>query len=166
MLIGNRFLPFFDMGKVLKYLIVLTLFLACFFWGRQSIQPEVIVENRVVRDTIREEVLRVDTMWRTRVVTERLPAEIKHDTIVVRDTALVEVPIYLYVKQTDDYKIEVEGFNVEFKSVEFYPKIVERVVTQNIKNRWGLGVQVGYGISDKCMSPYIGVGISYNIITW
>lgn len=152
--------------SALHYLIVLALFLACFFWGRQSIQPEVIVENRVVRDTIREEMLRVDTMWRTRVVKEYLPAEIRTDTLILHDTVLAEVPIYVYVKQTDDYKIEVEGFNVEFKSIEFYPKTVERVVTQKVKNRWGLGVQVGYGASEQGLSPYIGVGVSYNIFTW
>jgi len=30
--------------------------------------------------------------------------------------------------------------------------------------RYGLGVQVGYGITNKGLSPYVGVGISYNII--
>jgi hypothetical protein len=35
---------------------------------------------------------------------------------------------------------------------------------------WGIGVQAGYGatLSNNTvkLAPYIGVGISYNIITW
>lgn len=32
------------------------------------------------------------------------------------------------------------------------------------QKRFGVGIQVGYGITDKQLSPYIGVGISYNIL--
>ena len=39
-------------------------------------------------------------------------------------------------------------------------------VIQNTKTRWGLGVQSGYGISNQGLTPYVGVGISYNIISW
>jgi hypothetical protein len=37
------------------------------------------------------------------------------------------------------------------------------------KTRWGIGVQVGYGAvlkQDVRLYPYIGVGVSYNIIRW
>lgn len=37
------------------------------------------------------------------------------------------------------------------------------------KTRWGIGVQVGYGAAlkqDVRLYPYVGVGVSYNIIRW
>jgi hypothetical protein len=37
------------------------------------------------------------------------------------------------------------------------------------KTRWGIGVQAGYGAvlkQDMKLYPYIGVGVSYNIIRW
>lgn len=32
------------------------------------------------------------------------------------------------------------------------------------QKRFGIGVQVGYGLTEKQLSPYIGVGVSYNIL--
>lgn len=32
--------------------------------------------------------------------------------------------------------------------------------------RWGIGVTAGYGITKSSLSPYVGIGISYNLIQW
>ncbi|WP_353477695.1 DUF6808 domain-containing protein, partial [Xylanibacter muris] len=32
--------------------------------------------------------------------------------------------------------------------------------------RWGLGVQVGMGITPTKVEPYIGIGVSYNLFSW
>ena len=34
------------------------------------------------------------------------------------------------------------------------------------QKRWGLGLSVGYGYSFNKFSPYIGIGINYNLINW
>lgn len=37
------------------------------------------------------------------------------------------------------------------------------------KTRWGIGIQVGYGAAlkqDVRLYPYVGVGVSYNLIRW
>ena len=39
-------------------------------------------------------------------------------------------------------------------------------VIQVKKSRWGLGIQAGYGASKDGLSPYIGVGVSYNVLSW
>lgn len=64
----------------------------------------------------------------------------------------------------------VSGVDPRLDSIKTYQK--NMVVTKEIqviqvkKTRWGLGVQAGYGASRQGLSPYIGVGVSYNILTW
>lgn len=159
-----------DYDSVVKYIrsfVIIVLLIATFFLGRHTHKVEPIEVERVVYDTIIHEKVKIDTMWRTRVEKVYL-TEVRRDTVMVRDTVLVEVPIYNYVAQDSSYRVEVEGFNVNFKSVEVYPRTVYRTQENVAKtsNKWGLGVQAGYGVSKQGLSPYIGVGVSYNIITW
>lgn len=156
-----------DYYRLIRLIIVLGLLVATFFLGRHTHKVEPIEVERVVYDTIVSEKVRVDTMWRTRVETAYL-TEVRRDTVTMRDTVLVEVPIYTYVAQDSLYRVEAEGFNVHFKRIDVYPRTVYRTQERVVKtsDKWGLGVQVGYGASEQGVSPYIGIGVSYNIFTW
>ena len=48
--------------------------------------------------------------------------------------------------------------------------ITKEIKTVTKPKRWGIGLQAGYGVSfsNKQIkaTPYIGIGISYNILTW
>lgn len=153
--------------KYIRSLGIIGLFVATFFLGRHTHNVEPIEVERVVYDTIVNEKVKVDTMWRTRVEKVYL-TEVRRDTIMVRDTVLVEVPIYTYIAQDSLYRVEAEGFNVRFNRIDVYPRTVYRTQEKVVKtsNKWGLGVQVGYGASEQGLSPYIGIGVSYNIFTW
>lgn len=153
--------------KLFRFIIVVALLLTTFFIGRHTHNVEPTEIERIIHDTIVYEKVRIDTMWCTRVEKVYL-TKVERDTVTLRDTVLVEVPIYTYIAQDSLYRVEAEGFNVRFKSVEVYPKTVYKERTNVIKerNRWGVGVQVGYGVSKDKLTPYVGVGISYNIITW
>lgn len=148
-------------------IFIVVLLIATFFLGRHTHNVEPIEVERVVYDTIVNEKVKVDTMWRTRVEKVYL-TEVRRDTIIMRDTVLVEVPIYTYIAQDSLYRVEVEGFNVRFNRIDVYPRTVYRTQEKVVKtgNKWGLGVQVGYGASKQGLSPYVGVGVSYNIFTW
>lgn len=153
--------------KYIRSLFIIGLLVATFFLGRHTHKVEPIEIERVVYDTIIHSEVRVDTMWRTRVEKVYL-TEVRRDTVTVRDTVLVEVPIYTYVAQDSLYRVEVEGFNVHFKRIDVYPRTVHRTQEKITKtsDKWGLGVQIGYGASKQGLSPYIGFGVSYNIFTW
>lgn len=156
-----------DYYRLIRLIIIIGLLVATFFLGRHTHKVEPIEVERVVYDTIVSEKVRVDTMWRTRVETAYL-TEVRRDTVTMRDTVLVEVPIYTYVAQDSLYRVEAEGFNVHFKRIDVYPRTVYRTQERAVKtsDKWGLGVQVGYGASEQGVSPYIGIGVSYNIFTW
>lgn len=153
--------------KILQFIIIIGLFIASFFLGRHTHKAEPIEVERVVYDTIIHEKVKVDTMWRTRVEKVYL-TEVRRDTVTMRDTVLVEVPIYTYIAQDSLYRVEAEGFNVAFKRIDVYPRTVYITQEEAVKtgDKWGLGVQVGYGASKQGLSPYIGIGVSYNIFTW
>ena len=82
----------------------------------------------------------------------------------------VEIPITQKVYEDSTYKAYVSGFRSNLDSIFVYPKTEVRTI--NIKpkpKRWGIGVQVGYGLSltpAPKFAPYIGVGISYNLFNF
>lgn len=139
-----------------------------FFVGHYLATPEVVEVERVEYDTIVQREVVADTIERVKVVYRNLPSVevVRNDTIVVRDTVRVAVPISRYTFADSLYKCEVEGYEVSLKRMEVYPKTVYRTQVVTKPSRWGIGVQVGYGMSREGVSPYIGVGVSYNLITF
>lgn len=104
----------------------------------------------------------------TRYIREALP--LVHDTIVTTDSVMVEIPITSKVYSDSTYKAWVSGYRPSLDSIQVFNKIVtntERVEIVKYKSkRFGVGVQVGGGYGTNGFSPYIGVGVSYNIINF
>ena len=126
------------------------------------VQVDTVTITRVVVDTVYQVRTRVVELARVDTVTN-----------TVTDTVAVEIPISRYVAHQDSlYHVEATGWGVEFEKIQVYPKTV--TVTSTVEKlkttRWGLGVQAGYGatIQDKTvrLTPYVGVGISYNLVSW
>lgn len=137
-----------------------------FVLGRGMAEREVVTEERIVRDTIIVRDVVFDTVYRDKVVYRRLPAVevVKRDTIVKTDTVVVAIPIDTYIAQDSNYYVEATGYDVKFRNVTVYPQT--RYVTEKVAqpSRWGIGVQVGCGASRHGLTPYVGVGVQYNII--
>ena len=104
-----------------------------------------------------------------RYVTERLPI-VHYDTIAVFDSVRVEIPITQKVYEDSTYKAYVSGFKPNLDSIFVYPKTeVQTIKIKTKPKRWGIGVQVGYGLTltgSPKFAPYVGVGISYNIFNF
>ena len=66
------------------------------------------------------------------------------DTVHIRDTVEVEVPIMFSRYKGDNYDIGVSGFRTELEYVKVYPqtKIITKGYTVE-QRRWGFGVAVG-----------------------
>ena len=64
----------------------------------------------------------------------------------------------------------VSGVDPRLDSIKTYQ--TNMVITKEIpviqvkKTRWGLGVQAGAGVGKDGLTPYLGVGVSYNILSW
>lgn len=87
------------------------------------------------------------------------------DTVRVADSVEVVVPITQRVYGDSTYRAYVSGYRPRLDSIFVYPRT--RYVTTTVKEknrRWGIGLQAGYGYAPGSgMSPYIGIGVSYNL---
>lgn len=152
------------------------LLLSGYMLGRRTHRapaPELMVQT----DTLRlRDTLLVDrpVPVEVRVVDTMLVAVVDTVQVRVQDTVrvMVQVPREVRVYSDSSYRAQVSGFRPSLDWIEVYPQTV--YVTRNIsvdsRKRWGIGVQAGYGAyfdgGDVSLSPYIGIGISWNLLTW
>ena len=159
------------MSRIAEYLLVsIITLLACFLFakGCEGIKepPQERIVSRVdtlyVRDTL--------TVYKpskvTRTVKDTVRVIVKEAQIdTMHDTVFVYLPQESIVWQDDRCIVYAHGINPQVDSVTHFNSsaVVTRTVTGRPK-RWGIGVSAGYGMSKDGLSPYIGLGISYNII--
>lgn len=86
---------------------------------------------------------------------------------VESDSAEVVIPITQRIYEDSTYKAFVSGYEPKLDSIFVYQKttVINHYIREHSK-RWGLGVQLGYGINSNGLHPYIGVGVNYNIFRW
>lgn len=106
-----------------------------------------------------------------RYETRLLPTE--RDTTMQTDcidSVKVEIPITQKRYADSTYTAWVSGYNPTLDSIRIYPRHEVITITNTIRQkpkRWGVGLNVGYGITPKNgLQPYIGVGVSYNLFTF
>ena len=95
------------------------------------------------------------------------------DTLMLHDTVLIHLPIEQRQYSDPRYTAWVSGYRPQLDSIQIYQQtqyITKEVKVATKPKRWGIGLQAGYGVSfsNKQIqaTPYIGIGISYNILTW
>ena len=121
------------------------------------------VDTLVIRDTIKV----TEAISVTKRVVDSIPYPVT-DTLMLRDT------LYVFLKR-DQLRWEdslsvvyASGVMPQVDSVIHHTK--NMIITKEIpvikKTRWGLGVQAGVGAGKGGLTPYVGVGVSYNIISW
>lgn len=153
----------------MKYFAVIVLVLALLgsaYWlgtkAAKPLPPVIHVDTVIVRDTLVVEIPVPEYHYRTRTDTVRL--RVPGDTITVE----VEVPIERKVYHTDDFRAVVEGYRPVLIDMQIYRKTEYITRTEYIdrpRKRFGVGVQAGYGynLDQIKLSPYIGIGVSYNL---
>lgn len=124
-----------------------------------------LIDNPIPKDSV---VLRYKTI--------KIPV---YDTITVYradtlkiDSVAVEIPITQKVYQDSTYKAWVSGYEPALDSIRIFQPVT--TITNTITNteirykmkRWGIGVQVGAGLTPNKIEPYVGIGVTYNILSW
>ena len=124
---------------------------------------------------------KVDTLFVYDTITLSKPVfveRVKLDSVLVPviDTLRIQDTMYVYLEreqiqwQDSLCKVYASGVMPHVDSVQHFvcDKIVtiETKVPVKVKTHWGLGVNAGYGVGKGGLTPYIGVGISYNILSW
>lgn len=148
-------------------------------------------EQMQVRDTITDTVtfVKYDTVTYRKPVAvdsvvvryKTISVELKEDNFpklddkednfpIKKDSVTVEIPITQKTYTDSTYTAWVSGYEPCLDSIQVYPRTEYKTITNTIKvqdtKRWGIGIQGGVGYGKGGFTPYIGVGIQYNIIRW
>lgn len=134
-----------------------------------------------VRDTTR--VTCFDTLYYTeciardsvvlRYVTAKVPVKADGNTAEVdsvtvqRDSVCIDLPIMQKTYGDSTYTAWVSGYDVTLDSIRVYRR--EDVVTITEKQpakRWHIGLTGGYGLCTAGLQPYIGIGVTYSLISF
>lgn len=133
--------------RILKTLGLAALAAGCllmgFVGGRNAPAPRMTerVDTLVVRDTVIDYRPVVSERRIVRTDTVRL-VSVHRDTVRVRDTVEVAVPITESRYTSDSYDLAVSGYRVELEYIKVYPET--RYVTRSERERrWGFGVAAG-----------------------
>lgn len=151
------------------------MFLLGFLTGKavydRPITEKVERDTIVITDTIPQyfpqpvevEKVRTEYKWLTRIQ----PVG-KTDTLLMRDSVLVEVPIESKHYHATEYDAWVSGYEPSLDSIKVYQRteyITETVTLSKPPNRFTVGIQggYGYGFKSKQWEPYVGIGIGIRI---
>lgn len=143
-----------------------------FALGRRTRTSTPQTVTKIVRDTltVRDTITVSTPVYLTRREVRRDTVAVT-DTLRVRDTLVVVLPREQVEWRDSLVAVWASGIRPAVDSVRHYTRT--EIVTQTVTgpgprkvSRWGLGVQAGYGVSDKGLTPYVGVGLSYNILAW
>lgn len=93
------------------------------------------------------------------------------DTIALgADSVTVELPITQKRYGDSTYTAWVSGYRPALDSIYVYPRHETVTITNTIRQKprhWGVGVSAGYGYAPgKGMVPWVGVGVSYTLISF
>lgn len=127
-----------------------------------------VVDTLYIRDTITQE----KPIYVDRIKLQKVPVPVT-DTLRIHDTLYVYLEREQVVWQDSLSRVYASGIDPHVDSVQHF--IQERIVTIQtsipVKKpcRWGVGVHAGYGVhfGDQIQAaPYVGIGISYNLLSW
>lgn len=144
--------------------------LSGYFLGRRATSSseakiETITDTLRIRDTL---LIEKPVPVEVRVVDTMLVAVT--DTISINDTVYLHLPREIKHYEDSLFRAQVSGYRPALDWIEVYPQ--REVVTRNIfvdsRKRWGIGLQAGYGAyatgGQVRLAPYLGIGISWNLI--
>ena len=125
--------------------------------------PTTKVDTLVIRDTIKV----TKAISVTKRVVDSIPYPVT-DTLRLRDTIYVFLEREQIRWEDSLAVVYASGVMPQVDSVIHHTQSL--IITKEIpvikKTRWGLGVQAGVGAGKGGLSPYVGVGVSYNLLSW
>ena len=125
--------------------------------------PTPKVDTLIIRDTFKV----TEPIYVTKRVMDSIPYPVT-DTLRLRDTLFVFLEREQIRWEDTLAVVYASGVNPQVDSVIHHTQSL--IITKEIpvikKTRWGLGVQAGVGAGKGGLTPYVGVGVSYNLISW
>lgn len=163
--------------KLIAGAVIVAALALSFMTGQRHAQKRLILPQKERVDTlvIYETKLVEKPVFVEKKVVEKVPVPVP-----VSDTMMVHDTIYVYMDREQVHwqdslsDVYASGYDVQVDSVRhnIQTQVItkERDVIVKVKPKWSIGVQVGYGAfannGQISASPYIGVGVTYNLFSW
>ena len=164
------------MNKKTTFLVNALLTLACVFLfgfiiGQKHPQKLPVEPTKTKVDTL---VIRDTMMYYKPIYVERVQLDSVLvpvvDSVKIHDTTFVYLEREKITWRDSLCEVYASGIMASVDSVRHFQEYkyitIETQVPVKVKSHWGLGVNAGYGVGKGGFTPYIGVGISYNILSW
>lgn len=160
----KKVLEFFELAFLMSLLLGLG-----FVWGILSAKntPTTKIEERVDTLIVRDTITLSKPIYVERVKTEKVLVPVT-DTIRERDTLFVYLEKESITWRDSLCEVYASGIYPSVDSVRHFVSRVEIVkeIPVKVKPAWSIGISAGYGASKEGLSPYLGVGITYNLFSF
>lgn len=139
------------------------------------------------KDLHPETVIQVDTIYLhdTIRIVKPVPQRIKtvdtfrivlKDTICEKDTVYLNLPREQKIYREENFHAWISGYRPALDSIHIFRNTHQVITSTTIcqkpakPRRWGIGIQAGYGLTYQQNTiqpvPYIGIGLSYHLLTF
>ena len=164
------------MNKTTTFWVNALLILACVFLfgfiiGQKHPQklPVEPIKTKVDTLVIRDTMMYYKPIYVDRVQLDSVLVPVL-DTMMIHDTTFVYLEREKVTWRDSLCEVYASGIMASVDSVRHFQEYkyitIETQVPVKVRSHWGLGVNAGYGVGKGEFTPYIGVGISYNILSW
>ena len=157
--------------------------------SRNAPPPEVLTltDTLIIRDTVHIALPTPQTTDTVGTVTIPVPVPpgmhtgtIATDTLRITDTIYIRLPIEQRYYTGPHYEAWISGHRPRLDSLRIRTEALRLTTATTVSHtattvpqpkpeRWGIGIHLGYGMTiapQPQLRPYIGIGISYNLITF
>ena len=156
---------------------------------KRQLPPEVhtLTDTLIIRDTVHIALPTPQTTDTVGTVTipvavppDRHTGTIRTDTLRITDTIYIRLPIEQRYYTSPHYEAWISGHRPRLDSLRIRTEALRLTTATTVTRtpaaapqpkpeRWGIGIHLGYGMTiapQPQLRPYIGIGISYNILTF
>ena len=152
-------------------LILATFFMLGFIIGQKHPQKLPVEPIKVKVDTL---VIHDTTMSYRPIYVDRVKLDSVLvpvvDSVKIHDTTFVYLEREKVTWRDSLCEVYASGIMASVDSVRHFQEYkyitIEKQVPVKVKSHWGLGVNAGYGVGKGGLTPYVGIGISYNLLSW
>ena len=159
---------------IFRFSVLLTLacvFLFGFIIGQKHPQklPVEPIKTKVDTLVIRDTMMYYKPIYVDRVQLDSVLVPVL-DTMMIHDTTFVYLEREKVTWRDSLCEVYASGIMTSVDSVRHFQEYkyitIETQVPVKVRSHWGLGVNAGYGVGKGGFTPYVGVGVSYNILSW
>lgn len=154
---------------IIPFLTILALTALSFYAGRKSAkegQIETIVE-RVDTLLIRDTVVSTVPKYIAKRVVDSIYVPVQ-EVVVERDTIKVLLEREQVTWEDSLARVYASGILPSVDSIHHFrdKMVITKETIIKTSSRWGVGIQGGIGVGKGGLTPYVGVGVSYNLISF